>query len=876
MAQDMYNHDLINLDEATKAPPDSGAGASSGDSVIHAAEMFQQQLDQMTAWKTQLSQQMEAMRGDAVKLMERQKFLAQEKTRLAEERTKLTEEQTQLQQQQAQLATASQELAQRATELDATQSRLAELAHQRDIAQLELAAREKALADREAHHLSESVRLRESVEQLEEHRRQFAIAQQQAVHQREQLEAQSMELAARAQALEQQDHSLATREMALANTKNQLEKAQSDLQSQQAALAAQEKVNAEKLRAAESQLEARTAALVAGERHIAAEREGLASLRSDLQKRVEAFEQEQAEQLETLSKQTKRLSERRATIEAAEKDLDAALADRIAEATEPLKAQLAQAQAAGGGNQERLTQLEHQLAQLEQQRTQLEQQRTHLDQQRIQLEQQLAQLQQKLNENQNAAANSQTHEQQLQSQLDSLQKSHDDLAFQLELAREELPKQLETLRQQLTQEIAQRDAQIATWQQKFQAAQTAASSRPTAPNPQDAARINELSNQVEMFQLQRDDLAAQLFALQNLQRKQQEESVLARDALESKLHELHQRNSTLEAEKSTWKQSLQATTDQTDPADVAAALKQSQYQRQRLLKQARALRTFRGQIRESQSALSVSRSELAQHREQLRARKENLEQVKRLLEKQEMVMARKLADHNAIKTVAAVGIFVIMVLGSVFFGVYHFVKPIYRSEAVVQLAAPQNVQPPQLDSWLKQQMEFVRSSDVTYAAWNILRSADEHYAMHDVRDEWLATLPSHLHLTLDAGSKTLTVQYTGADPQGVSQVCNALATAYTTPGMREPTAAESTRTLGTGSQLLAKAAAPLFPVEDNRMMISMSIVAVVMFVSLLLVMIFRHFIARQLKEIDQMADAADLQDIQSDLPDGVGGAHPAT
>ena len=76
-----------------------------------------------------------------------------------------------------------------------------------------------------------------------------------------------------------------------------------------------------------------------------------------------------------------------------------------------------------------------------------------------------------------------------------------------------------------------------------------------------------------------------------------------------------------------------------------------------------------------------------------------------------MVMARKLADHNAIKTVAAVGIFVIMVLGSVFFGIYRFVRPTYRSEAVVQLAVPQDLQGADVDTWITKQIEFVKSEE---------------------------------------------------------------------------------------------------------------------------------------------------------------------
>jgi len=288
------------------------------------------------------------------------------------------------------------------------------------------------------------------------------------------------------------------------------------------------------------------------------------------------------------------------------------------------------------------------------------------------------------------------------------------------------------------------------------------------------------------------------------------------------------------------------------------------------LRQAKALRNYRQQIRDTRTGLEASRNEIAQQREQLRARKENLEQVKRLLEKQEMVMARKLADHNAIKTVAAVGIFVIMILGSVFIGVYRFVRPVYRSEAVVQLAAPQNLQGAELDGWLKQQMDYMRSNEVTSAAWKVLRSEEQHYSMHDVRDEWVNSLPSRLNLTLDGGSKALSVRYSGSDAEGVSQVCNALAIAYTTPGLREQ-AGDQTKALGLGSQVLAKATVPLYPVEDNRMMVSMSIVAVALFVSLILVMIFRHFITRQLKEIDQMAEE-ELADMKTDLPEGAGPA----
>ena len=93
-------------------------------------------------------------------------------------------------------------------------------------------------------------------------------------------------------------------------------------------------------------------------------------------------------------------------------------------------------------------------------------------------------------------------------------------------------------------------------------------------------------------------------------------------------------------------------------------------------------------FREAQKRLEAQWTDIAKQRiDTLKSRGNSLEQVKRLLEKQELVMARKLADHGALKTVAAVGIFVIMILGATFFGVYQFVSPTYRSEAIVALPA---------------------------------------------------------------------------------------------------------------------------------------------------------------------------------------------
>ena len=55
--------------------------------------------------------------------------------------------------------------------------------------------------------------------------------------------------------------------------------------------------------------------------------------------------------------------------------------------------------------------------------------------------------------------------------------------------------------------------------------------------------------------------------------------------------------------------------------------------------------------------------------------------------------------------------------------------------------------------------------------------------------------------------------------------------------------------------------------EDSRLITSMCLAAAVMLVSMILVMMFRHFITRQLKEIDEMADAKNLEDVESEIPD---------
>jgi chromosome segregation ATPase len=899
--------DLVNLEQATSEPLETGLSASSGESILNAAEVFQQQLEQMTAWKQKLGQQMELLRRDGLKLMERQKAIAQEKQLITQDRAALEKHREEIHRSQQELNGENARLQKLAADLDVTQQQLAELQKEREQAEKVIAARESKLQELEAQHFIEDVRLKESVEQLEIERRRLHELQRQSAQDRENIARQIKELEARAAALTEQNRQMGGREEQLNAARKELEDAQAELRKQQEETSAREKALAEKIVAAEADLQARAARALAEEQRVVSERQTLAKQRQEHQKRVELFEQEQAEQLDTLSKQTKRITERRTQVEEAEANLEHALAERIATATQSLRDELAKFQ---NGQSGRVTELEKQLAATEASARTLEQKEKSLEQELTATRAQIEKLNEELR---NAAAtadkisaerstlanqlaeqmeqykreskkwekslaeaeqagegkSSEKAQAQLQAsrekidalkqQVKQVQQAKDDLEFQLEVRAEEAAKAIEVERAQLRKQIELRNEEITELKQRLSV---------EGSSPTDSVAAQELAGQVQILEQERNSLAAQLQALQESLNHQQNEAQTTRTVLEGMVMELEQKLSAFEAEKAQWKSAPhgsgagnQGAGD--DPG--GGGQKQTSWQRQRLLRQAKALRTFRQQIQETQRSLEKGRAEIAQQRDQMRVRRDNLEQVKRLLEKQEMVMARKLADHNAIKTVCAAGIFVIMVFASVFFGVYRFVHPVYRGQSVVQLAPPPELKGAELDAWMNKQMAFLRSPEVAGGAWKVLRSPEEHYSMHDVREEWANSLGENLSLKVDTGAKTVQVTYAGQDPEGVSQVCNAIAASYITPGSREST--DETRNYGLGAQVVAKAAPPAYPVEDNRLMTSLIIVAVTLLVSVIFVMIFRHIVARQLREIDDMTDGDRMLDQGDESPE---------
>ncbi len=976
--------DLISLEESQHAPLERGPGASSQDTILNAAEIFQSQLEQMTAWKHQLAQQMELMRRDGIKLLERQKALAIEKKHAGEDREALAAEREKIQRLQHDVDGESQRLKQRAadieqaqaqlqklhadkdrweselaeakqeaeslatqksltaTELAAAEVRLAEVRaiearrdelkqqvtdaeqrlvqieadrraletarHDLELQQAELQARQKALAEQEARCLAEDVRLKEGLEQLEALRRTLSETQRQATHDREAVTAQQHQLTGREQALAQQQQELGSREEAVRAGRSEIDQTHLQLQARQAELAQREQAAANSAREAEAELKSRLTQADQFRQQAGEERQAALTLRGELQRKLDALDQEHAEQHEALAKQTKRLQERRNEIEAAERNLDKALEERIAKATQAMQDELAGARQ---GYEQRAAQLEQRAAQSESAaqavraseenlrrelgnvQNQLNAVRedltaagaaavrlkeenaaltsdlaAHVEEAKRAADQWQAQLdavksqgasgEQALQQANESAAEARKDIEKLKGKILELKTARDNVEFQLELQAEDGRKALEAARQEMTQELARRDQEIAGWKTKYELAMKSAPGKGETLK----GKAAELAKQLIMLEQQRNDLAEQLFSVQDSLKRHQAETQTAKNTWQAELAAQQQKTEALEAEKAKWKTQRVKAAPATGAPDSEEARQQAARHRERLLRQARGVRSFRQQLVEYKAAAEVGRLEIAQQREQLRSRKENLEQVKRLLEKQEMVMARKLADHNAIKTVAALGIFVIMILGSSFFGVYRFVHPVYRSEAVVRLAPDEHLQGAELQTWIKSQADFLHTNEVTFAAWKILRSAEEHYGMQDVREEWLGSLTKNMTVQTDATSKTLAIRYTGPDAEGVSQVCNAMATAYASPGIREIT--DETRNIGQGAQVLAKATVPLYPVEDSRLMISLYVVAGVLVVSFFLVLLFRHFVARQLREIDQMADAQDLDDVGGD------------
>ena len=307
------------------------------------------------------------------------------------------------------------------------------------------------------------------------------------------------------------------------------------------------------------------------------------------------MEAELTGQLDMLAKQTKRVTERRADLETRTSELEKEFETRLARETESLRDELARTQ------------------------------KTY--------EQRAALLQQQVDQNSAGAAEWTAKETQLQSDLATA-------GQQLAAAREELVKITTALSdatrakdeqaQHLAQQIASHEQEAAEWQKQLEAATAPSAAAAQTPDPavleqaralqseldQTRARLAQaearqktleqqlagagtagnpqleaLTQQVEILDKQRNDLAAQLFTIQDTLRRQTDESLLAKNSMEGELLTLRRRHAELEAERKQWKSQHTGNAAGISP-EQAANLEQVQASlgthRDRLLRQARA------------------------------------------------------------------------------------------------------------------------------------------------------------------------------------------------------------------------------------------------------------------------------------------------
>src|SRR5580692_7547834 len=82
--------DMINLSDESVVVENKKSSADDSitahnNQLLESAQVLDQHVEQLTAWKHQLAAQMELLRKDGVKLLERQKQLAVERSALAKE-----------------------------------------------------------------------------------------------------------------------------------------------------------------------------------------------------------------------------------------------------------------------------------------------------------------------------------------------------------------------------------------------------------------------------------------------------------------------------------------------------------------------------------------------------------------------------------------------------------------------------------------------------------------------------------------------------------------------------------------------------------------------------------------------------------------------
>jgi len=241
-------------------------------------------------------------------------------------------------------------------------------------------------------------------------------------------------------------------------------------------------------------------------------------------------------------------------------------------------------------------------------------------------------------------------------------------------------------------------------------------------------------------------------------------------------------------------------------------------------------------------------------REKLLAdQKEHLEQLRQLLEKQEQALSRKLADHNVARTLSMVCIAVAAIVFISFAGVYHSVKPEWRSEAIMQLSPPASVAENDVPAWLIKQEEAFHSDAVVGIAWQGLRQ--DGYAGHDRRESFAESLSRQMKTSRDAAARQISLQYTALDPKDAADICNALAGGYSVWLTRQQQAAgeqDGHAIDEPRATLIARAVPAHMPLKDDRRDLALAIAGGILAGATILGFIIRFFVRRSLREIKRL------------------------
>ena len=159
----------------------------------------------------------------------------------------------------------------------------------------------------------------------------------------------------------------------------------------------------------------------------------------------------------------------------------------------------------------------------------------------------------------------------------------------------------------MAQELKRRDQDIAGWKTKYELAMKSGPGKGESPK----GKAAELARQLAMLEQQRNDLAEQLFSVQDALKRQQADTQLAKNTWQFELTAAQQKNAALEAEKSKWKTNRTKVASPAGTPEAEQAQQQAAWRRERLLHQAKAVRGFRQQLVEYNAAAEVGRLEIA-------------------------------------------------------------------------------------------------------------------------------------------------------------------------------------------------------------------------------------------------------------------------